>query len=1138
MPEYLAPGVYVEEIDTGNKPIEGVSTSTAGMLGVTERGPVNVPILVTSYSEYTRWFGERLNKIDFSSGAGSHCYLPHAVEGFFTNSGKRAYITRVLDTDMAQYASTLLFDRGTPGSFSSLLLRTAGELTGTATSPPPLYVLDGTGLNPNDWIRIGDGSNDEYRQVSTVTSPAAAHIPLDSPLSRSHNVAATVNRFTYPPTPSTFMLTPADNKNTLRGDQTIVITGLTADISTLQSGAPGDHLLEIGAAQYRGEYRFVMSVTDVQDIGGSNSQASVHLDGDLMMSHTSGNQVRLVSIPASFPSSDSDTLSVAASAGDKLVFIQGQFNTHNDLIVIDDADHTMREVRRIGELDRLPLANATTEMYPAGSIVEAVTLADDVRTVSAVSTTKTTVTLNDVTSLVVGQKMLVDPGPHQEFLVILSVNSTTKELTFTAALVNPHTAPFSLALVPKTMTGAASAGANLIALDDRLGLAGNDVLRIGVAPNEEYATIKLFPNRAPDGAAPDAGNVLLDHPLFLNHAAGTQIWREQAPIVGAVQPTVTVLDGSSGTNWLLVTDGNGYTASGILRLTTSLNDVAYLSLAGTGVPTAVTPAQITLSTTPPTPEMAPLFRSLGRPHAAGLVVVGRNPLLQIQALDAGAWGNRLHVSIEDEPAGLASKTTIANITNPTHILLASAAGVEAGTILELVDPNNAVVGEPVKVVSVDRATNYTIVLQGTGLSGPQQAPGLTVRSREFRLTIQLLRQLDPALPSRNGTILTTEVFRYLSMDPRHSRYVQTIIGDIDGPLRLSDNRSEGESWYVRVHDQAPSENVRLGPEALVDVLPTGRTRPARQALEGGDDSIATLTDDTYIGQDNSDPANRTGLYTFNNVDDISIVACPGRTSATMQEALITHCEFLRYRFAVLDGPPPPNDSLTDVQTQRQQFDTKYAALYHPWLLIPDPFATNLANIANYPIPPSGHVVGIYARTDIERGVHKAPANEVVSGILGLQRTLNKGEQDILNPYPVNINVIRDFRHNDRGLRVFGARVITSDPDWKYVNIRRLLIFIEDSIDRGLQWVVFEPNAEPLWARVTRVIKNFLTVVWRNGALEGTKPEEAFFVKCDRTTMTQTDIDNGRLICVIGVAPVKPAEFVIIRIGLFTAHADT
>jgi phage tail sheath protein FI len=246
---------------------------------------------------------------------------------------------------------------------------------------------------------------------------------------------------------------------------------------------------------------------------------------------------------------------------------------------------------------------------------------------------------------------------------------------------------------------------------------------------------------------------------------------------------------------------------------------------------------------------------------------------------------------------------------------------------------------------------------------------------------------------------------------------------------------------------------------------------------------------------------------------------------------------MRYRFAVLDGLRPPNDSLADIQSQRQQYDSKYAGLYHPWLLVPDPFPANLARIADYPIPPSGHVVGIYARVDIERGVHKAPANEVVRGITGLQRTLNKGEQDILNPFPVNVNVIRDFRTNNRGLRVFGARVMTSDPDWRYINMRRLLIFIEASIDRGLQWVVFEPNGEGLWARVRRSISNFLTQVWRDGGLEGTKVEEAYFVKCDRTTMTQTDIDNGRLIVLVGVAPVKPAEFVIIRIGLFTAHAD-
>lgn len=155
----------------------------------------------------------------------------------------------------------------------------------------------------------------------------------------------------------------------------------------------------------------------------------------------------------------------------------------------------------------------------------------------------------------------------------------------------------------------------------------------------------------------------------------------------------------------------------------------------------------------------------------------------------------------------------------------------------------------------------------------------------------------------------------------------------------------------------------------------------------------------------------------------------------------------------------------------------------------------------------------------------------------MELTVNKGEQDILNPSPVNINVLRDFRGAGRGYRVWGARVITSDPDWKYINVRRLFIFIEESIDQGTQWVVFEPNDEPLWQRVKRVITAFLTQVWRDGALMGKNPEEAYFVKCDRTTMTQNDIDNGRLIVQIGIAPVKPAEFVIFRIGQWTGGSS-
>jgi hypothetical protein len=525
--------------------------------------------------------------------------------------------------------------------------------------------------------------------------------------------------------------------------------------------------------------------------------------------------------------------------------------------------------------------------------------------------------------------------------------------------------------------------------------------------------------------------------------------------------------------------------------------------------------------------------------------------LKVFALDAGAWGKRLQVSVQDQDPPLL-KTTLREDppdNDRTYIRLTSVNGVEVGTVLEITDSSNN--KTLVKVAKIKSEEDYLIEID-PALSAAVKKDD-AVRSVEFQLDVYLRRQPDPANPARNEAIIDAENFRYLSLDPDHSRYIQKVIGTTwddttEGvtndkanlALRRADRRSEGESTYIRVEDQATNDakkGIRNIPKTGTETLPDGRTRPRRRSLNGGNDAVDSIEDKTYIGEDDPNPENRTGLHSLRNIEEISIIACPGRYSAALQGALISHCELMRYRFAVLDGPAPPRDNLADVQNQRQQFDTKYAALYHPWLLIPDPYPTSTITIPLYPIPPSGHMLGVYARTDIERGVHKVPANEVVRGIVGLQRLLNKEQHDILNPYPVNINVIRDFRDNNRGIRVYGGRVITSDSDWKYVNVRRLLIFIEASIDRGLQWVVFEPNAEPLWARVRRSISNFLTLVWRNGALEGTKVEEAFFVKCDRTTMTQTDIDSGRLIVVVGVAPVKPAEFVIVRIGLWTAHAE-
>jgi phage tail sheath protein FI len=1063
MPEYLAPAVYVEEIDTGNKPIEGVSTSTAGMIGVTERGPAGVPILVTSYGEYVRWFGERLNRADF----GDHCYLPHAVDGFFTNGGKRVFITRV-EASGAARASFELHDHGGANSAATLLLRAAP--VGTGTGDPgntPIYVLDinspgASALADDDHIRLGDDSDAEYRIIHKI-EPAASttHVPLSFPLSRAHASAVTVHQINrvpiaFPSTATALALASDAHAS----DNAAVVSGAAGDVATLAA----DQLLEIGDPFFN-EHRFIRSaVVDPAD----NTRVRLTLDAPLALDHAAAaNAVRRLDINlanAAVPVDD-DTLSVAALANDRVVYVTDRNNNFVDrttVAIFDIGNTAVREARRIGVLSMLTLATGVYAATPAGSVVERVDLGDD--------------------------------G----------------------------------AVTAKALTAAARAGTAVIALDNRVDLKVNGILRIGAAPDDEYLVIAELPNHSPGSAAPDAGNVVLARALKRDHPAGAPARLQNNPTVNTASPaTALLLDTELGSMSLPVTDGTGYAQDEFVRVTPPGSQPLYHRLAGNA---ATVDARLVDLTVP-----------LSRAHAAGAAVAERAPLLAVQALDTGDWGNRLRVSVQDEPAGVVPRTTVSSVIDATHIRLASAAGVEAGTILEVFNPaGGATVGDLLKVTEVNRGANFTITLDGAGISVAQSAPGLAVRSREFRLSVYLFRQPDPAIPARNETILDSEVFRYLSMDSRHSRYLQDIIGDINGALRISDRRPEGESRYIRVSDLNPNTDIRLGPETLVDRLPDGRLRPARHALGDlvrGNDSIGTLTEDDYVGQDSQDPEARTGLHSLRNVEEISIVACPGRTTAVMQNALIAHCELMRYRVAVLDGPRPPQDTLSDVQTQRQQYDTKYAALYHPWLLIPDPYPVNLSQIADYPIPPSGHIVGIYARTDIERGVHKAPANEVVRGITGLQRILNKEQHDILNPYPVNINVIRDFRDANRGIRVYGGRIITGDPDWRYLNMRRLMIFIEASIDRGLQWVVFEPNKEDLWARVRRSISNFLTLVWRNGGLEGTKVEEAYFVKCDRTTMTQTDIDNGRLICVVGVALVKPAEFVIVRIGLWTAHAE-
>ena len=316
--------------------------------------------------------------------------------------------------------------------------------------------------------------------------------------------------------------------------------------------------------------------------------------------------------------------------------------------------------------------------------------------------------------------------------------------------------------------------------------------------------------------------------------------------------------------------------------------------------------------------------------------------------------------------------------------------------------------------------------------------------------------------------------------------------------------------------------VNVGAPADLDLTPADKVAAAEKS------GTATAVpaekkpdnDARYIGKDNG-PGARTGLKCFEEIDEISLVAAPGVTSPAVQDALLTHCEVRKDRFAVLDSPEAVQGGVDKLPRPR---DSKYGGYYFPWIQVYDPERGNVF------VPPSGHVLGVYARTDNERGVHKAPANEIVRGALGLRYQISRGEQDILNPR--GINCIRLMQGG--GIRIWGARTLSSDPSWRYINVRRLFIMVETSIERATQWVVFEPNDFRLWKRVTRTISAFLTLIWRQGALMGENPEKAFFVKCDEETNPPEVVDVGQLIVEIGLATVKPAEFVIFRIGQMQA----
>ena len=481
-------------------------------------------------------------------------------------------------------------------------------------------------------------------------------------------------------------------------------------------------------------------------------------------------------------------------------------------------------------------------------------------------------------------------------------------------------------------------------------------------------------------------------------------------------------------------------------------------------------------------------------------------VLKLTAANPGAWAEDMRVTIA--PASKAKTQVLA--VSGADLTLKNADGFNPGDVVELFDGRTAV-----------HATIKSVLDRVVTLDAP-----CTLDVADTKVgTAKYIKTCEITLTARLGE--TVETFENLSLKPDalNNVCVKTAKSDL---ICVEVTAAKAPAAPAPKEKDKDGKEIPAPAPKAASIVPYelcgGSGSELVLTLQGGSNgSVLTASSDTFLGKDDG-PGRRTGLQAFLENSNVSIMAIPGVTAPEVQASLIAFCENKKSCFAILDVPMELKKT-NDVANFRDMYDSTYAAMYHPWLEMYDAGAKRSAYF-----PPSGAMAGIYARTDIERGVHKAPANEVVRGCTGLSCAYNEGEQDILNP--IGVNLIRAF--TGRGIRVWGARTISSNGLWKYLNVRRLFIYVEESIKANTNWVVFEPNSTTLWNRVTRTIETFLATCWRDGALAGSTPSEAFFVECGPTTMTQDDIDNGRLICQIGIAPVKPAEFVIFRITQKTA----
>lgn len=481
---------------------------------------------------------------------------------------------------------------------------------------------------------------------------------------------------------------------------------------------------------------------------------------------------------------------------------------------------------------------------------------------------------------------------------------------------------------------------------------------------------------------------------------------------------------------------------------------------------------------------------------------------------------------------------ILDTTDPARPVLRGAAAWDTVWVPDDASPAITSPPDPGTLYTVERVFDEatgTFIFQLTNADVSPDPVGLDEVSAIYPLSVTVL-------VSARGRFGQEESWENLAFDPRHRQSLSQVFAEeprrraaaLTVPIIFETELDDGAAIAAALLESGNTASGTAVRDTLADPDAGDAARSFRVALRGGLDGERPGAGE-YQGREQAD-GSKSGLAAFEDLEDISIVAAPGSTrglangfeadGTAIVRHLINHCERMRYRVAVLDSGD--GQVVSEVRQLRAGIDSTRAALYYPWVRVLDPISE-----AEIHLPPSGFVAGIYARSDVQVGVHKSPANEVVRLASGFEQTISKAQQEVLNP--AGVNVLRFFE--GRGYRVWGARTATSDPEWKYVAVRRYFAFLERSIEKGSQWAVFEPNGPKLWTNVKSTVEDFLFNEWSNNRLLGAKPGEAYFVRCDRTTMTQNDLDNGRLVCLIGVAPLRPAEFVIFRIGQKTADSN-